>query len=189
MTQPGHNDPLWYKDAVIYQVHVRAFFDSTNDGVGDFPGPDAEARVPRRARHQHALAAALLSIAAAGRRVRHRGLREHPSQLRHAGGLSIASSTRRIAAASGSSPSWSSTTRPTSIPGSRRRGARRRARPSATSTSGARPTGSTTASGSSSPTPRRRTGPGTIREGLLLASLLPPSAGPELRQSRRCSKP
>jgi maltose alpha-D-glucosyltransferase/alpha-amylase len=31
-------DPLWYKDAVIYQAHVRAFFDSTNDGIGDFPG-------------------------------------------------------------------------------------------------------------------------------------------------------
>jgi len=31
-------DPLWYKDAVIYQVHVRAFFDSNNDGVGDFAG-------------------------------------------------------------------------------------------------------------------------------------------------------
>ena len=32
------SDPLWYKDAVIYQAHVRAFFDSTNDGVGDFAG-------------------------------------------------------------------------------------------------------------------------------------------------------
>ncbi|GAC1527091.1 MAG: maltose alpha-D-glucosyltransferase [Vulcanimicrobiaceae bacterium] len=31
-------DPLWFKDAVIYQVHVKAFFDSNNDGVGDFPG-------------------------------------------------------------------------------------------------------------------------------------------------------
>jgi maltose alpha-D-glucosyltransferase / alpha-amylase len=31
-------DPLWYKDAVIYQAHVRAFFDSNNDGVGDFAG-------------------------------------------------------------------------------------------------------------------------------------------------------
>src|SRR6266566_2496811 len=31
-------DPLWYKDAVIYQLHVRAFFDSNNDGIGDFPG-------------------------------------------------------------------------------------------------------------------------------------------------------
>ena len=28
----------WYKDAVIYQLHVKAFFDSNNDGVGDFPG-------------------------------------------------------------------------------------------------------------------------------------------------------
>jgi len=29
---------VWYKDAVIYQVHVKAFFDSNNDGVGDFKG-------------------------------------------------------------------------------------------------------------------------------------------------------
>ena len=35
---PDQNDPLWYKDAIIYQAHVRAFFDSNNDGVGDFPG-------------------------------------------------------------------------------------------------------------------------------------------------------
>ncbi|WP_426116856.1 maltose alpha-D-glucosyltransferase [Pseudomonas sp. DSP3-2-2] len=32
------NDPLWYKDAVIYQVHVKSFFDSNDDGIGDFPG-------------------------------------------------------------------------------------------------------------------------------------------------------
>lgn len=31
-------DPLWYKDAVIYQVHVKSFFDANNDGVGDFAG-------------------------------------------------------------------------------------------------------------------------------------------------------
>lgn len=31
-------DPLWYKDAVIYQVHLKSFFDSNNDGVGDFAG-------------------------------------------------------------------------------------------------------------------------------------------------------
>jgi maltose alpha-D-glucosyltransferase / alpha-amylase len=29
---------LWYKDAIIYQLHVKSFFDSNNDGVGDFPG-------------------------------------------------------------------------------------------------------------------------------------------------------
>ncbi len=32
------SDPLWYKDAVIYEIHVRAFADSNNDGIGDFPG-------------------------------------------------------------------------------------------------------------------------------------------------------
>jgi maltose alpha-D-glucosyltransferase/alpha-amylase len=31
-------DPLWYKDAVIYEVHVRAFADSDGDGIGDFKG-------------------------------------------------------------------------------------------------------------------------------------------------------
>jgi len=31
-------DPLWYKDAVIYEVHVRAFHDSVGDGTGDFRG-------------------------------------------------------------------------------------------------------------------------------------------------------
>ncbi|MGA8730694.1 MAG: maltose alpha-D-glucosyltransferase [Terracidiphilus sp.] len=32
------SDPLWYKDAIIYEVHVRAFADSNDDGIGDFPG-------------------------------------------------------------------------------------------------------------------------------------------------------
>ncbi len=32
------SDPLWYKDAVIYEVHVRAFFDSDGNGTGDFRG-------------------------------------------------------------------------------------------------------------------------------------------------------
>ena len=32
------SDPSWYKDAIIYELHVKAFFDSNNDGVGDFPG-------------------------------------------------------------------------------------------------------------------------------------------------------
>jgi maltose alpha-D-glucosyltransferase/alpha-amylase len=31
-------DGLWYKDAVIYQVHVRTFYDSNGDGIGDFRG-------------------------------------------------------------------------------------------------------------------------------------------------------
>ncbi len=32
------SDPLWYKDAIIYELHVRAFADSNADGIGDFPG-------------------------------------------------------------------------------------------------------------------------------------------------------
>ncbi|HUA18956.1 MAG TPA: maltose alpha-D-glucosyltransferase [Bryobacteraceae bacterium] len=31
-------NPLWYKDAVIYELHVKAFLDSNHDGIGDFPG-------------------------------------------------------------------------------------------------------------------------------------------------------
>jgi maltose alpha-D-glucosyltransferase/alpha-amylase len=36
--QPAGGDPLWFKDAVIYEVHVRAFFDANDDGCGDFAG-------------------------------------------------------------------------------------------------------------------------------------------------------
>ncbi len=32
------SDPLWYKDAVIYELHVKAFADGNNDGIGDFAG-------------------------------------------------------------------------------------------------------------------------------------------------------
>jgi maltose alpha-D-glucosyltransferase/alpha-amylase len=35
---PLENDPLWYKDAIIYELHVRAFLDSNQDGMGDFRG-------------------------------------------------------------------------------------------------------------------------------------------------------
>ncbi len=35
---PANPDALWYKDAIIYQVHVRAFHDSNGDGIGDFRG-------------------------------------------------------------------------------------------------------------------------------------------------------
>jgi maltose alpha-D-glucosyltransferase/alpha-amylase len=31
-------DPEWYKDAIIYQLHVKSFMDSNDDGIGDFPG-------------------------------------------------------------------------------------------------------------------------------------------------------
>ena len=49
------SDPLWYKDAVIYELHVRAFADGNGDGIGDFKG----------LRRQRALVAAFLSFATA----------------------------------------------------------------------------------------------------------------------------
>src|SRR5260370_14775169 len=35
---PLDDDPLWYKDAILYELHVRAFHDSNGDGIGDFRG-------------------------------------------------------------------------------------------------------------------------------------------------------
>jgi maltose alpha-D-glucosyltransferase/alpha-amylase len=32
------DDQQWYKDAIIYELHVKAFYDSNNDGIGDFKG-------------------------------------------------------------------------------------------------------------------------------------------------------
>jgi maltose alpha-D-glucosyltransferase / alpha-amylase len=37
MTDPVMADH-WYKDSIIYQLHVKSFFDGDNDGIGDFPG-------------------------------------------------------------------------------------------------------------------------------------------------------
>jgi maltose alpha-D-glucosyltransferase/alpha-amylase len=39
MHKPGSaHDPQWYKDAVIYELHVKTFFDGNGDGTGDFDG-------------------------------------------------------------------------------------------------------------------------------------------------------
>jgi maltose alpha-D-glucosyltransferase/alpha-amylase len=42
MKQDDAADPLWYKDAILYEVHVRAFADSDGDGMGDFRGLTAK---------------------------------------------------------------------------------------------------------------------------------------------------
>ena len=41
-TDTTGNDPHWYRDAVIYELHVRAFHDSNADGIGDFSGLTAK---------------------------------------------------------------------------------------------------------------------------------------------------
>lgn len=38
MAEKTNVDPLWYKDAIIYQLHVKTFFDANGDGYGDFRG-------------------------------------------------------------------------------------------------------------------------------------------------------
>ncbi len=37
-SDPMAEDPTWFKDAIIYQLHLKSFFDGNNDGVGDFRG-------------------------------------------------------------------------------------------------------------------------------------------------------
>ncbi len=32
------DEPFWYKDAIIYELHIKSFFDSNGDGIGDLPG-------------------------------------------------------------------------------------------------------------------------------------------------------
>jgi hypothetical protein len=71
--------PFWYKSGVIYELHVRAFQDSDGDGTGRFSRADHPAGLPQGPRRHRHLAAAVLSLAAQGRRLRHRGLlRVHP---------------------------------------------------------------------------------------------------------------
>jgi hypothetical protein len=48
--------PIWYKDAVFYELHVKAFHDSNGDGNGDFKAYPAarlssRERVPEERRH------------------------------------------------------------------------------------------------------------------------------------------
>lgn len=40
-TVPRDDQALWYKDAVIYQLNVKAFFDADENGIGDFNGVTA----------------------------------------------------------------------------------------------------------------------------------------------------
>ena len=74
--------PGWYKRAVFYEMPVYAFGDSDGDGIGDFPGLDRSARLPPMAGHRLPLAAAVLRVPAARRRLRHLRLRSGAAQLR-----------------------------------------------------------------------------------------------------------
>ncbi|MBY4590247.1 MULTISPECIES: maltose alpha-D-glucosyltransferase [Rhizobium] len=42
MNPDGIEQPLWYKDAIVYQLHIKSFYDANGDGVGDFAGLHAK---------------------------------------------------------------------------------------------------------------------------------------------------
>jgi hypothetical protein len=81
------DESLWYKDAIIYELHVKSFYDSNGDGIGDFGG------VIQRLDYLQELGVTALWLLPfypsppARRRLRHRRLPAHPPGLRHAGGL------------------------------------------------------------------------------------------------------
>ena len=153
---------LWYKDAVIYQLHVKAFFDSNDDGIGDFRG------LTSKLDYIQDLGVNAIWL-----------LPFYPSPLKDDGydiadyhnvhpqygtrrGLQARSCARRSAA--GCKVITELVINHTSDQHPWFQAARARAAglaASATTTSGATPTRSTRARASSSPTPRRRTGPGT----------------------------
>ena len=60
-------DELWYKDAIIYQLHVKAFADSNNDGIGDFAGLTEKLGLSAGSRRHDAVAVAILPLARPGR--------------------------------------------------------------------------------------------------------------------------
>ena len=93
-------DPLWFKRAVFYEIHIRGFFDGNDDGIGDFRGLTEKLDYLAVARGRLHLAAADVPLAAARRRLRHRRLLRDPPRLRHRRGLPRRSSTRRTSAAS-----------------------------------------------------------------------------------------
>ena len=162
LTATETGDELWYKDAIIYQLHVKAFADSNNDGIGDFAG------LTEKLAYLQDLGVTTLWL-----------LPFYPSPGRDDGydiadygdinpDFGTMKDFRRFiqearGAACASSPSSWSTTPPTSTTGSSAPAARTRNRARATGMSGATPTRNIWARGSSSPTRRSRTGPGIPR--------------------------
>ena len=176
-------DPLWYKDAIIYELHVRAFRDSIGEGIGDFTGLTAKLDYLDDLGVTAVWLLPFYPSPLQGRRLRHRRLHHYPSHLRTLDDFAI-SSTWRTSRGFVSSPSSSSTIRPITpvVPGARRG---RPASPNAILCleRHAGEISRTLASSSRISSPPIGLGPG--RQGLLLASLLHPSARSELRQPGR----
>ena len=74
---------LWWKTAVVYCLDVETYMDSDGDGIGDFAGPRAAHRLPRRPRRDVPVADALLSEPRPRRRLRHHRLLRRRSAAGH----------------------------------------------------------------------------------------------------------
>ena len=99
-----------------------------DDGIGDFAGSTEKLDYVKDLGVNAIWLLPFYPSPLQGRRLRRRRLPQRPSAVRHARRLPRISCARRTAAICGSSPNWSSTTPPTSTPGSRRRAARPLAR-------------------------------------------------------------
>ena len=182
-------DPLWYKDAIIYQLHVKAFFDSNGDGIGDFAGLIAEARLHPGARRHHASGCC--------RSIRRRCATTATTSPTTAASIRPTARSRT----SGDFVREAHRARPA---GHHRAGHQPHLRPApvvpararrAARLAGARllrverrPTRSTRARGSSSPTPRRRTGPGTRSPGRTSGIASSATSRTSTSTTRRCMK-
>ena len=154
------NDPLWYKDAIIYELPVKSFHDGNADGIGDFKG------LCEKLDYLQSLGVTclwLLPFFPSPLKDDGYDIADYvarASELRRRWMISRHSCMRRTTAACRWSSSWSSTTRPISIRGSSAHGRRRPDRRSATITCGAIPTSAISRRGSSSSIPSARTGRG-----------------------------
>ena len=84
---PLKQDVLWYKDAIIYQVHVRTFYDSNGDGIGDFQGLEQKLDYLQELGINAIWLMPFFPLPSARRWLRYRRLLLRPSQLRNAGGF------------------------------------------------------------------------------------------------------
>ncbi len=80
----GH---AWWQHAVFYEIYPRSYMDSNNDGIGDLNGIASKMDYLQVAGRGCDLDCAVLPVAAGRFRLRRFGLREHRSDVRHAGRL------------------------------------------------------------------------------------------------------
>ena len=116
-TEPGRSpaarthwfesDPLWFKRAVFYEIHLRGFFDGNADGSGDFRGLTEKLDYLQWLGVDCIWLLPILRQPAARRRLRHLRLLRRPPRLRDRSRTSARSSRPRTSAASASSPTSS----------------------------------------------------------------------------------